>query len=237
MPGFGAALPAEGLDLATLAGDDQDQNLPQQAPQGAAQPLPSGGPGMEGQTQATPEEQDQYERFIGRALQLVYDDKMLPRIVDMLDGGSGEGAQGDPVEGLAQTAATVIGRVANAADKSGTKLSKNVLLHAGGEVFSDLANLSKVTKVKDYTQDPEAFQKAYLRTLDIFHGMLQGAGEVDQESAKSDLAKMQSMDQAGELEPMFMRLAQSDAGRSAQNDNSQPPVDESAPPPKRGLGG
>jgi hypothetical protein len=163
---------------------------------------------------------------------------MFPRIVDMLKGGAGEGSPGDPVEGLAQTAATVIGRVANAADKSGAKLSKDVLLHAGTQVFEDLANLSKVAKVKDYTQDQNSFHRAYLRTLDIFRGMLQGAGEVDQQSAKSDLAKMQSMDQAGELEPMFMRLAQSDAARSAQNDNSPPPAqDESAPAPKRGLGG
>lgn len=268
MAGFGAALdlPKTGLDLAAMAapagqpGTGQPQS-PTPADQGQGSDPAFG-------SKATPEEQDQYNRFIGRALELVYSDNAFPKIRDMLDGraaapasdGSDGGAGapngppdpnaapgapdqvdpnaggGDPVEGLAQATAMVVGRVAGAAEKSGIQLSPAVVLHAGTQVFEDLANLSKMTGAKDYTQDQNAFHKAYYRAIDIYRTMLQGAGEVNQDSAKADFSKMQAMDQRGQIEPMFMQLA--------KNDNQQQGGQQAAPdaaagqaPPPRGFGG
>ncbi len=207
--------------------------------------------------QATPQEQDQYDRFVGRALQLIYSDQANPHILEMLRGGA-QGGQpqagtadqenpteeaapteaddphgNGPVDGLAQATAMVVARVAGAAEQGGVKLSPDVVLHAGTEILEDLANLSKVAKIKDYSQDPQSFQQAYYKALDIYHQMLQGAGELDQQSAQADQQKMQQMDQQGTLDPLFRKLAANDA--AAGNDNQQP----SAPAPsgRRGLMG
>lgn len=231
MAGFGAALdlPKTGLDLAAMAapagqpGTDAPQS-PMSADQG------QGGEQAFG-SKATPEEQDQKARFVGRALELVYSDNAFSKIRDMLDGGQ----DGDPTEGLAQATAMVVGRVAGAAEKSGIQLSPAVVLHAGTEVFEDLAHLSKMTGAKDYTQDQQAFHKAYYRAIDIYRTMLQGAGEVDQESAKADFGKMQEMDQRGQIEPMFMKLAQNDNQQGGAPAAPDAAADQ-APPP-RGFGG
>lgn len=232
MAGFGAALdlPKTGLDLAAMAapagqpGTDAPQSDPMQADQG-------GEPAFGGK--ATPEEQDQKARFVGRALELVYSDNAFPKIRDMLD-GSGEGD--DPIEGLAQATAMVVGRVAGAAERSGIQLSPAVVLHAGTEVFEDLAHLSKMTGAKDYTQDQNAFHKAYYRAIDIYRTMLQGADEVDQKSAQDDFGKMQEMDQKGQLDPMFRTLAQNDNQQQGGEPAAPDAAADQAPPP-RGFGG
>lgn len=231
MQGFGSAmdaLPKTGLDLAAMAAPAGQPGT--DAPQ-SPMPADEGGEPAFG-SKATPEEQDQKARFVGRALELVYSDNAFQKIRDMLDGGE----DGDATEGLAQATAMVVGRVAGAAEKSGIQLSPAVVLHAGTEVFEDLANLSKMTGAKDYTQDQKAFHKAYYRAIDIYRTMLQGAGEVDQESAKADFGKMQEMDQRGEIEPMFMKLAQNDNQQQGGEPSAPDAAADQAPPP-RGFGG
>ena len=212
---------------------------------GMAMPAPQGGglgqgpapeqqqAGPMGFQQAAPEEQDLYDRFVGRALQLIYSDEMNPKILDMLDGGAGEGAEGDPADGLAQATAMIVARVGAAAEQAGQQLSPDVVLHAGTEIFEDLANLSKVAKIKDYTQDKEAFQRAYFGALDHYRNLLQGAGEIDQQSAQGDYEKLQQMDAEGKLDPLFRKLASDDAAREGANQN-EPPAPQSD---RRGLMG
>ena len=57
------------------------------------------GPMAGGLKQASPEEQAEADRFVGRAWQLIYDDNTFPTIIEMLRGGAGPAAppeQGGP---------------------------------------------------------------------------------------------------------------------------------------------
>jgi len=195
----------------------------QQDPMAAAAPVE---PGMEpapeqqgigGAQQASPEEQGQYEHFVAKAYDLIYDRAMMPKIIDMLAG------EGDPTEGLARAAALVIKRVMDMAEGAGEKLAGDVILHAGTEVFEDLANLSKVAKIKDFSQDQDAFEGAYFKTLDMFRTMLQESGRLDEGAAKKDLETLMAMDKDGKLEEMFRGLADEDEkGMEPKGDAPEP---------------
>ena len=127
--------------------------------------------------QATPEEQALYEKFVAKAWMLVYDPKMFPKIIEMLQGG------GDPMEGLARATATIVARIASMAEQAGQKLSGDVILHAGKEVFEDLAELSGRAGIKDFAADEDAMEGAFFRAMDHFRTMLQGAGRINQQAA------------------------------------------------------
>lgn len=176
-------------------------------PYGRTQPSPMGQP-----QQASQQEQAQYEKFVAKAWDLVYDKAMLPKVVDML------GGEGEPVEGLARTTALVVGRVATAAEQAGEKLSGDVVLHAGKEIFEDLADLSATFKVKDYTKDPEALEGAYFRAMDHFRVMMQQAGRLDQGAAQKDMEMIQQMDESGEFEQMLRGLAEQDTAKAGKSE-------------------
>lgn len=179
-------------------------------PGGQSRPSPMGQP-----QQASPEEQLQYEKFVAKAWDLVYDKAMLPKVVDML------GGEGEPMEGLARTTALVVGRVATAAEQAGEKLSGDVVLHAGKEIFEDLADLSATFKVKDYTKDPEALEGAYFRAMDHFRVMMQQAGRLDQGAAQKDMEMIQQMDESGEFEQMLRGLAEQDSAGTRKQEKAR----------------
>lgn len=186
--------------------------------------------------EASPEEQELYDRFVSKAFLLVYDKAFFPKVVDMLAG------EGDPIEGLARVTATVVVRVMKAAKEAGQELGGDVLFHAAKEIFEDLAELSRRAGIKDYSQDPDSLEGAYFRALDAFRMMLEGDGGIDRESAQADLAMLQQMDADGELEGMFRDLAARDetgAGAPTEEQTDEAaaePVDEPQEPqaPRRG---
>src|SRR5690606_18411012 len=97
--------------------------------------------------QASPEEQEQYELFVAQGMNLIYDKRLFQSVVGMLEG------EGDPIEGLARTAALVVAKVIQSADKAGQKFPGDVLYAAATEIFEDLAELSRRAQIKDYSQD------------------------------------------------------------------------------------
>lgn len=175
-------------------------------------------------TEATPEEQEQYDMFVSQAYNLIYDDAMMPQVLKMLEG------EGDPIEGLARAASMIISRIRASAIEGGVELSGDVLLHAGTEVLEDLAELSKEAEIKDYTQDPDALEAAYFRALDIFRVELQENGELDPQANQADLDLLAQMDEAGELETVFSNLANEDTKameeRGGEAEPAEPPLEE-----------
>ncbi|MCA0276238.1 MAG: hypothetical protein LCH86_09550 [Proteobacteria bacterium] len=194
---------------------------------------PATGPALGESQQASPEEQQQYDHFIGKAYELTYNREMLPKVLDLLQG------EGDPKEGLARAAALVIGRVSAAAQQAGEKLTGDVLLHAGTEVFEDLANLSTEAGIHDFGEDRDGLEGAYFRALDLYREMMQQSGQLDEAAAAQDLDRLMKADQDGQLEAMFRRLAEEDAGES-KSPTGEAPADQSQIPdqdqtPRGGL--
>lgn len=195
-------------------------NAPQK-PTGA-----SGAPfGDQAAQQASPEEQALYDQFVGEAFNMIYDKRMLPGVLEMLRGG------GDPVGGLATAAAQVTAKVYASAQKAGQQIPPDVLLHAGTEIYEDLAELSKTAGIKDFSKDKDAFESGYFRALDQYRMMEQQNGTADQGAAKRDLDTLQQMDKSGQLEQMMMGLAE----RDANGEKSEPSIGGGLVPGKKRI--
>lgn len=205
----------------------------------AGQPIPGdpvpadAGPALGESVQASPEEQGQYSHFIATALELIYSPQMRSKVLDLLQG------EGDPIEGLARASALIIGRVAGAAQQAGEKLSGDVMLHAGTAVFEDLANYSTEAGIHDFGEDQDGLEGAYFKALDMYREMLQSSGQLDEAAAAEDLNKLMQADKDGQLEAMFRRLAEEDAGES-KSPTGEAPADQSQIPdqdqtPRGGL--
>ena len=160
-----------------------------------------------GASNATPQKSgnttdvDMYKRFVGRALQTIYDEKIMPRVIEMLDG------EGDPMEGLASAAAMITSRVATTAEKGGATLTGDVVFAAGREILQDLAELSRIMDIKDYTEDNAALEGAWFRAIDKFRGLMEQVGRVNPETASKQMEMLAKMDESGELETKLRDMA------------------------------
>lgn len=147
--------------------------------------------GGEGESNVTPEEQAQYEQFVKNAFSLIYDEKTLPGVIENLKG------DGDPIDGLAHTAAVITMQVAQSAEKSGVPVSDDVLMHGGIAILEDLAMLAEKAGVHSFGD--EDLEAATLRAMDIGRELLAGAGRVDKGALKQEFATMIEADKAGQL--------------------------------------
>jgi hypothetical protein len=201
--------------------------------------------------QASPEEQAQYNQFVGRAMQLIYDQRMFPKIVEMLRGGGSDGQGKDdtgnsgPAHGLANATAMIITRVYKAASDAGAQLSPDVVFHGGTEIFGQLAEISDKAGISDYANDHDALEGAYFLAVDTAMQQLRKAGVVDEASAKQALEQLHGMDGKGELEQVFRELdakdqsqggeAETPAENQAEGGAEEPPANDNGAPTQGGM--
>lgn len=181
---------------------------------GAGVPMPEAS--GDGEAMATPEQQQVYERFVAKALLVIYDQAMMPKILDMI-------SVADPKKGLATATAMVVGRVLAAAQKAGQEVDGDILLHAGTEIFEDLANLATVAGIYDFNGDQDALEGAFFLALDEFR--TQNAGAIDPEPFKRDLSEMEARDKDGELANDFMALEGGSEGEGEEPE-ARPPQEQ-----------
>ncbi len=175
-------------------------------PPGPATGAPSPGATAEEQPNVSPEEQEQYNQFVNNAFSAIYDDKALPQILESLKG------DGDPVEGLANTAAMTVARVKDSARNAGQKVSPDVAFHAGSDILTDLAELSEKAGIHSFSD--EEIDKARLRALDIFREMRGRDGGPAKEALARDFNEIVALDKAGRLDEIAPGLGQ-EVGRQA----------------------
>lgn len=177
---------------------------------------------MGGDGQVSPEEQEQSDRLVINGMSLIYDSKTRAGILKSLDGN------GDPVDGLAQTAVSVWQHLLQSADQNGFKASGDAMMNAGREIFEHLAEYSTKAGLFDFTQDPDALESAYFRALDDIRVVLQQGGKISPEVAQQDMAKLEEMNKSGQLEQIMMSKAERDQA-------SQQPEEKREEPRGRGL--
>lgn len=197
------------------------------------QPPAEGGEASFQMQQASPEEQQQYDRFVARAMQLMYSEQMRPKVRELLAG------EGDPIEGLARASSMIIVRVALAAEKAGEKLMGDVVFEAGKSIIEDLAEYATKWGIHDFETNSKDLEGAYFRALDMFRVMMQQAGRAKPEAFKQDMDKLVQMNESGEFETMLRQLAdyerqQQGKGQVAEEDPEDDDSEENMPP-KRGL--
>lgn len=197
----------------------QDATEQQAAPAAPAQDPQQDQPQAANDNSASPEEQQQYNQFVGRAMELI--NGMFDQIVEMLRGGGEEGQSAEdhgangPGKGLAQTTVMVLAKVGSAAEQAGQTLSPDVVFHGGSEIFSQLAEISDKAGISDYANDRDALEAAYYLTIDMATEQMAQSGELDQEGAKAAMQQLIDMDAKGELQQIFQSLDAKDQGGAA----------------------
>jgi hypothetical protein len=163
---------------------------PMQAEESAAPEM--GMEAEEEQSNVAPEEQQAYDKFVGNAYRLMYDDKVMPQVVEALKG------DGQPVEGLANAATMVATRLFDAAEQEGEQIPDDVKYHGAVEIIEDLANLQKEAGIADL--DEKQIEEAVYRALDIYKSTQEQRGTLDKEGYQQDFQEIQQMAQSGELD-------------------------------------
>lgn len=203
------------------------------------EPMPEEEPGAT--SQASPEEQGQYDQFVGRAMEIIYKPEMFPRVVEMLRGGGNEGedpeqtGQSGPAQGLANATAMIVTRVFKAAAEAGANLSPDVLFHGGSELFMQLAEISDAAGISDYANERDKLEGAYFLAIDMTTQQLRADGFIEEQEAKAAMQQLADMDANGQLEPIFRELDQKDQAESGAGEDEMPPAEEEAPPMKGGM--
>lgn len=150
------------------------------APQQQAQPQEEEG------EPASPEEQAAYDEFVGRAYLTIFDEKagaLRQGIADML-------RDDDPAAALAETVATIYGRVADAARQGGAEISPDVRQGAITEIFEKLAEISELLN-GDFMKDDKDFEQAYLQAVDAVRLSETASGSIDQAAEAERLKAME----------------------------------------------
>lgn len=146
--------------------------------------------GQVGPPNAAPaEEQAQYNQFVGSALQLVYNEKVFPQLMQRITGTK------DPIGGLADATNMVIDRVREAAEQRGEKISGDVMFHGGAEILENIADAATQTGVHQFGQ--KEIEAAGLRAADQYRARHQD--DLDQADVMDGFDQMMEQDQTGVL--------------------------------------
>ena len=175
-----------------------DQGTPPAAP--AAQ-MPAGpesdmgtGPeaGGEEGSNVSPEEQKQYDQFVGNGMKLIFNKQGVQNILKAIKG------DGKPVDGLANALVMVVTRLEDSAEQAGQKISPDVVMHGGVELLEQLADLAQKAGVHDFSK--KELDGALYRAMDLYRERRQQQGKLPVDQLKGDFQQMQQAEQQGTLE-------------------------------------
>ena len=169
----------------------------------------------EGQPNVSPEEQAQYDHFVGNAQELIYGDgedgqpRVEPAVLAQLRGEMDQEVQGvfanvepplsgSPTDNLAAATVMVVLVLEGTAASEGTQLDDAVVLHGGTEILSDLAEIAEAARIHAYTQ--EEIEAATYRAMDMYRTT---SGRVDQEALKAQFGEIVAADKAGTLDQLL----------------------------------
>lgn len=193
-PGFGAKKPVPQEEI-PVAESPEDMT----APEGEA---------------ADEESQGQYDLFVKQALNLIAspDNKAVREsVIKML--GTGK----DPVAALATAAAYIVDAVEKSGAESGHEFPPDVLMNAGAEILTHLADLADDNGIHTFTD--KEIDAAFLQAVDMYR--LQNKDRLDPEAAKQELSEANS-------DPAFAPKLQQAAKAVQGAPSEQAPAEEAA---------
>jgi hypothetical protein len=168
---------------------------------------PQGQP--EEESNVSPEDQRAYDTFVTNGMKLMYSEKAMPTLVQAIQGG------GNPVEGLANAALTVVTQLEQSAKQKGKEISPDVKYHGSEELLAQMAELAEAAGVHEFSE--EELEQAFFLALDMYRVAKQEAGELDEGALKQDMQMLQQADQQGQLDqvvPGASQYAQQRGGRN-----------------------
>jgi len=169
-------------------------------------------------SEVTPEEQEQYERFVTNGMKVLYSKQALPQIIESIRGA------GSPVEGLANTLVMLVMRLEDGAEQAGQQISPDVLMHGGTELLEQMVDLAEKAGLPEF--DESQIESALYLALDTYRAARQQQGRLPEDQLAADMQELSRADQAGELEQIMPGI-----GEYAKN----APTPEQAGPTRRGV--
>lgn len=146
------------------------------------------------------EEQQQYNRFVGNGMQMMFAEEGLSTVVESLKG------DGNPVEGLANSVVAVVTRLEDSAKQAGEAVSGDVLYHGGVELLEQLADLAKVAGVHDFSEDE--MESAMYLALDTYRITREQDGGLPQDRMKADMQELEQAERDGTLDQLLPGIQQ-----------------------------
>ncbi len=147
---------------------------------------------------ASPEEQDLYDRVVAMAITMIWSKKMMPKTLKLIEQSD------DPVNAVAEVVSQVGTRVYSKAKKDGIDIPGDILLHAGEEMVEEVINLAETAGVAEFT--PQQAEAAFYAAADKFGQTGRKMGVYSDEQAQSDMAELDRMADAGELDEMVSQI-------------------------------
>ena len=184
---------------------DQEQTAPvagpQQAPAGLGAAMSGPQQGLNdigGGEPASPEEQALYDKFVSMAMLHIYNDKVLPKIVDSLNDGD------EPRRAIGQAAANVGYAVYTKAREAGQQIPGDIILNGGQEIVEALVEIWEKANGKDLPEG-EA-DAAFYWAADTFRELVQSDGTLNKEAVEADMQTFKQMEADGSLQRMMQAL-------------------------------
>lgn len=181
--------------------------------------MPAGGQGLmqgsdapdEEQPNVSPEEQKMYDVFVENGMQLLYDEKVMPQILQSIQ------ATEDPAEGLGNATATLIIRLDDSAQKAGQEVSGDVKLHAAKELLEQMAELAEEAGVHEYSEGE--MESAFYFALDAYRTTRQAEGKLNPEEFQGDMQEIQAADQEGRIDEVLPGISEYAASKQQMPDD------------------
>lgn len=125
----------------------------------------------DGATPATPEQQAQFDKFVAMGMAILYDPQFIPRARAVIAG------EGEAVEGIAEVAVGIVGRIFMQAKKEGEDIDPAVVLHGGWQIINYVAEVARVSANVEIS--PEDIEAAFYIAADKFRQTLEKNGVVE----------------------------------------------------------
>lgn len=172
-------------------------------------------PAGEDESNVSPEEQQQYNEYVENGMNMMYDEKIMPQLMETVTGS------GNPIEGLANAIMAIVTRLDDSAEKKGVTIPGDVKLHGATEIMEQMVELAETAGVHEYTE--EEMESAYYRAIDLYRESRQEQGKLPVEDLKQDMGELVEADKQGRLEDMMPGI-----GQFAQRGNPRKDQDQQA---------
>ena len=174
---------------------------PAGGPAGAAPPM------ADQQAEVDPQQVDQ---FLDKCWQIIYggdspEGELSSPVMQMLRGGPEGGQAHDPVQSLADTAATIAARVVSSATEQKFQLDGAAVFIAMLELIGELATDAGTEGIYDYSQ--EEIDGAATRAGETLYAQTQESGLWPQEEMYADLEGMMQDSESGAMESEMAAMA------------------------------
>lgn len=183
----------------------------------------------EDQPNVSPQEQQQYDSLVQNGMEMLYtkDGEVNPEIVKRLSTGN------KFMDSLAQTGVWLVMMLEQSAEKSGSPISDDVLMHGGKELFEQLVEIDE--KLGIHTFKEAEVQGAWYQALDLYReansddgGRFDAEGGQEASEAFAELNQADQEGRADEVVPGFYQTVESglSAAKADQNETDEGTQDE-----------